>query len=118
MLKHREKRRYVAILYSDTHLYKPVQLHEIILRRFKELFGVLHCEFAMLRLYDSKFGNTLFIGCKLKYLDNFLFSLSMTQPPVTVISLSGTLKKLRKSVSTLNLETLKTIETKYKKGMR
>jgi len=25
---------------------------------------------------------------------------------------------LRKNVSTLNLETLKTIETKYKKGMR
>ena len=118
MLKHREKRRYVAILYSDTHLYKPVQLHEIILRRFKELFGVLHCEFAMLRLYDSKFGNTLFIGCKLKYLDNFLFSLSMTQPPVIVLSLSGTLKKLRKNVSALNLETLKTIEAKYKKGMR
>jgi len=118
MLKHREKRRYVAILYSEPHLYKPVQLHEIIVRRFKELFGVLHCELAMLRLYDSKFGNTLFIGCKLKYLDNFLFSLSMTQPPVTVISLSGTLKKLRKNVSTLNLETLKTIETKYKKGMR
>ena len=118
MLKHREKKRYVAILHSETHSYKPVQLHEIIVRRFKELFGVLHCELAMLRLYDSKFGNTLFIGCKLKYLDNFLFSLSMTQPPVTVISLSGTLKKLRKSVSTLNLETLKTIETEYKKGMR
>ena len=118
MLKHREKKRYVAILYSETHSYKPVQLHEIIVRRFKELFGVLHCELAMLRLYDSQFGNTLFIGCRLKYLDNFLLSLSMTQPPVTVVSLSGTLKKLRKNVSTLNLETLKTIETKYKKGMR
>lgn len=118
VLKHREKRRYVAILYSETQLYKPVQLHEIIVRRFKELFGVLHCELAMLRLYDSEFGNTLLIGCKLKYLDNFLFSLSMTQPPVIVISLSGTLKKLRKNVSTLNLETLKTIETKYEKGMR
>jgi hypothetical protein len=42
----------------------------------------------------------------------------MTQPPVIVISISGTLKKLRKNVSTMNLETLKTIETKYKKGMR
>lgn len=118
MLRHREKRRYVAILYSETHLYNPVQLHEIIVRRFNELFGVLQCELAMLRPYDSKFGNTLLIGCKLKYLDDLIFSLSMTQPPVVVISLSGTLKKLRKNVSTLNLETLKTIETKSKKGMR
>ena len=118
MLRHREKRRYVAILYSETHSYKPVQLHEIIVRRFKELFGVLHCELAMLRLYDSEFGNTLLIGCKLKYLDNFLFSLSMTQPPVIVISISGTLKKLRKNVSILNLETLKTIVAKHIEGMR
>jgi len=118
MLRHYEKRRYVAILYDETHLYKPFQLHEIMVKRFKELFGVIHCELAMLRLYDSEFGNILFIGCKLKYLDNFLFSLSMTQPPVVVISLSGTLKKLRKNVSALNLETLKTIETKYEKGMR
>jgi hypothetical protein len=72
----------------------------------------------MLRLYDSEFGNTLLIGCKLKYLDYFLFSLSMTQPPVIVLSLSGTLKKLRKNVSALNSERLKTIEAKYKKGMR
>jgi hypothetical protein len=54
MLKHREKRRYVAIFYAEPHLYKPVQLHEIIVRRFKELFGVLYCELAMLRLYDSE----------------------------------------------------------------
>lgn len=118
MLRHREKRRYVAIWYSETSIYKPIQLHEIIVRRFRELFGVLHCELAILRLYDSEFGNTLLIACKLKYIDNFLVSLSMTQPPVIVISISGTLKKLRKNVSTLNLETLKTIETKYKKGMR
>ncbi len=118
LLRHREKRRYVAILYSETQLYKPFQLHEIIVKRFKELFGVLHCELAMIRLYDSEFGNTLLIGCKLKYLDNFLFALSMTQPPIIVIGLSGTLKKLRKRVLGLNLETLKTIEAKYKKGMR
>jgi len=118
LLRHREKTRYVAILYSETQLYKPFQLHEIIVKRFKELFGVLHCELAMLRLYDSEFGNTLLIRCKLKYLDNFLFALSMTQPPLIVIGLSGTLKKLRAHVLGLNLETLKTIEAKYKKGMR
>src|ERR1041384_589098 len=114
MLRHREKRRYFAISYSETYSYKSFQLHEIIVKRFKELFGVLHCELAMLRLYDSEFGNTLLIRCKLKYLDNFLFALSMTQPPLIVIGLSGTLKKLRAHVLGLNLETLKTIEAKYK----
>jgi hypothetical protein len=49
----------------------------------------------------------LFIGCKLKYLDYLLVSLSMTQPSLTVVSLSGTLKKMRKNVATLNFRNIK-----------
>lgn len=61
----------------------------------------------MLKLYDSKFGNILFVGCKLKYLDYFLISLSLTQPSFTVVSLSGTIKKLRKNVSSLDIRNIK-----------
>ncbi|HEY7226947.1 MAG TPA: hypothetical protein VH481_02355 [Nitrososphaeraceae archaeon] len=109
MLNHREKRRYLAIMYGDNTVLRPFQLHEKIAERFKELFGVINCELAMLRLYDSEFGNILFIGCKLKYLDFLLVSLSMTQPSFTVISLSGTIKRLRKNVSSLDVRNIKSI---------
>ena len=107
MLNHREKRRYLAIMYDENSLYRPSQLHEKIVERFKDLFGVIHSEFAMLKLYDSEIGNILFVGCKLKYLDYLLVSLSMTQPSFTVVSLSGTLKKLRKNVSRLDIRNIK-----------
>lgn len=107
MLNHREKRRYVAIMYDENGLYRPFQLHEKIVERFKELFGVIHSELAMLKLYDSQVGNILFVGCKLKYLDYLLVSLSMTQPSFIVVSLSGTLKKLRKNISTLDIRNIK-----------
>jgi hypothetical protein len=61
----------------------------------------------MLKLYDSEFGNIMIVGCKLKYLDYFLVSLTLTQPALTVISLSGTLKKLRKNVSRLGVRNIK-----------
>jgi hypothetical protein len=107
MLNHREKRRYLAIMYDENSLYRPLQLHEKIIERFKELFGVIHSELATLKIYDSEIRNILFIGCKLKYLDYLLVSLSMTQPSSTVISLSGTLKKLRKNVSGLDIRNIK-----------
>jgi len=107
MLNHREKRRYLAIIYEENYVYRHFQLHEKIVERFKELFGVIHYELAMLKLYDSGFGSILFVGCKLKYLDYFLVSLSLTQPSLTVVSLSGTIKKLRKNVSSLDIRNIK-----------
>ena len=107
MLNHREKRRYLAIIYEENYVYRHFQLHEKIVERFKELFGVIHYELAMLKLYDSEFGNILFVGCKLKYLDYFLVSLSLTHPSLTVVSLSGTIKKLRKNVSSLDIRNIK-----------
>ena len=107
MLNHRDKRRYVAIMYDDNVLYLPFQIHEKIVVRFKELFGIFQSELAMLKLYDSEFRNIMIVGCKLKYLDYFLVSLTLTQPPLTVISLSGTLKKLRKNVSRLGVRNIK-----------
>ena len=109
MLNRREKRRYVAVMYNESNLYRPFQLHELIVRRFEELFGALHCEMAMLRRYDSDFENILLLGCKLDYLDLFLVSLSLTQPSLVVVRLSGTLKKLRKNVSSLQIRKIKNI---------
>ena len=64
---------------------------------------------ATLRLYDSEFGNIMIVRCKLKYLDCFLVSLVLSEPPLTVISISGTLKKLRKNVSKMDFRNIKNI---------
>lgn len=107
MLNHKEKRRYVAIMYDEDGNYRPFQLHEKIGIRFKELFGTFQMQSAVLKLYDSEFGNILIIGCKLKYLDYFLVSLVFCEPSLTVVSVSGTLKRLRKNVSRMGFRNIK-----------
>ena len=107
MLNHREKRRYVAIMYDDNAKDRPFQLNEKIGIRFKELFGVFQMQSAMLKIYDSDFGNIMIMGCKLAYLDYFLVSLVLGEPSLTVVSISGTLKKLRKNVSKMGFRNIK-----------
>ena len=107
MLNHREKRRYVAIMYDDNAKNRPFQLNEKIGIRFKELFGVFQMQSAMLKIYDSDFRNIMIMGCKLKYLDYFFVSLVLCEPSLTVVSVSGTLKKLRKNVSKMGFRNIK-----------
>lgn len=107
MLNHREKRRYVAIMFDDDAKDRPFQLNEKIGIRFKELFGVFQMQSAMLKIYDSDFRNIMIMGCKLKYLDYFLVSLVLGEPSLTVVSISGTLKKLRKNVSKMGFRNIK-----------
>ena len=111
MLNHREKSRYIAIMYDASGIYRPVQLHERIGIRFKELFGNFQLQSAMLKLYDSEFGNIMIVRCKLKYLDCFLVSLVLSEPSLTVVSISGTLKKLRKNVSKMGFRNIKNIRS-------
>jgi RNase P/RNase MRP subunit POP5 len=111
MLNHREKRRYVAIMYDGDGILRPFQLHKKIATRFKELFGTFQMQSAMLKLYDSEFGNVMIVGCRLKYLDFFLVSLTLGEIPLVVISVSGTLKKLRKNVSKMDLRKIKNIRS-------
>jgi RNase P/RNase MRP subunit POP5 len=111
MLNHREKRRYVAIMYDASETHRPFQLYEKIGIRFKELFGIFQMQSAMLKLYDSELGNIMIVRCKLKYLDCFLVSLVLSEPPLTVISISGTLKKLRKNVSKMDFRNIKNIRS-------
>ena len=94
-------------MYDEDGIYRPFQLHEKIGIRFKELFGTFQMQSAVLKIYDSDFGNIMIIGCKLKYLDNFLVALVLGEPSLTVVSVSGTLKKLRKNVSRMGFRNIK-----------
>ncbi len=94
-------------MYDDNAKNRPFQLNEKIGIRFKELFGVFQMQSAMLKIYDSDFRNIMIMGCKLKYLDYFLVSLVLGEPSLTVVSISGTLKKLRKNVSKMGFRNIK-----------
>ncbi len=94
-------------MYDDNAKNRPFQLNEKIGIRFKELFGVFQMQSAMLKIYDSDFGNIMIMGCKLKYLDYFLVSLVLGEPSLTVVSISGTLKKLRINVSKMGFRNIK-----------
>ena len=111
MLNHREKKRYVAIMYDESGTYRPFQLHERIGIRFKELFGIFQMQSAILKLYDSDFGNIMIVRCKLKYLDYLLVSLVLSEPSLTVVSISGTLKKLKKNLSKMGCRNIKNIRS-------
>ena len=96
MLKRRNKRRYLAIFHMQDKT--SIELLNIIKHRYIELFGSLGMELTSIFLYNSNYNQVLIINCNLKYLNNILTSICMVQPPVTTISMSGTLKKLRNNI--------------------
>ena len=98
-------------MYNASGTHQPFQLHEKIGIRFRELFGIFQMQSAMLKLYDSEFRNIMIVRCKLKYLDCFLVSLVLTDPPLTVVSISGTLKRLRINVSKMDFRNIKNIRS-------
>jgi RNase P/RNase MRP subunit POP5 len=100
MLRRRNKRRYLAILYKlDLSL---AELRREIEQRFTELFGSLALEFAYVRSYSSKYQGILILGCDLNYIEQILFTIAVLHHPMTAIAMSGTLRRLRKGLDKLN----------------
>jgi RNase P/RNase MRP subunit POP5 len=100
MLRRRNKRRYLAILYKlDLSL---AELRREIDQRFTELFGSLAIEFAYVRSYYTKYQGILILGCNLKYIEQILFTIAVLHHPMTAIAMSGTLRRLRKGLDELN----------------
>jgi RNase P/RNase MRP subunit POP5 len=93
MLRRRNKRRYLAVLYdpntSQTEVKGDIQ------RRFTELFGSLATELTYLRAYHSRHSGILILGCDLEYLERILFTIAMMEQPMTAVMMSGTIRKLR-----------------------
>jgi len=93
MLRRKNKRRYLAVLYdpntSQTEVKGDIQ------GRFMELFGSLATELAYLRTYHSKQNGILILSCDLEYLEKILFTIAMMAQPMTAVMMSGTIRKLR-----------------------
>jgi RNase P/RNase MRP subunit POP5 len=90
MLKRRSKRRYLSIM----HTGESNDSVNAIIKRFSELFGSIAAEKAAIRLVQQS-GNESIIRCRLEQLDNLLVAITLIDPPVVTVGMSGTIKQLR-----------------------
>ena len=91
MLKRRSKRRYLSIM----HTGESSDSVNAIIKRFSELFGSIAAEKAAIRLVQQS-GNESIIRCRLEQLDNLLVAITLIDPPVVTVAMSGTIRQLRR----------------------
>ena len=91
MLKRRSKRRYLSIM----HAGESSNSVNAITRRFAELFGTIAAEKAAIRLVQHG-ANESIIKCRLDELENVLVAITLVEPPVVTIAMSGSIRQLRR----------------------
>jgi RNase P/RNase MRP subunit POP5 len=91
MLKRRSKRRYLSIM----HAGESIKSVNAITRRFSELFGTIAVEKAAIRLVQQG-ANESIIKCRLDELENVLVAITLVEPPVVTIAMSGSIRQLRR----------------------
>jgi len=91
MLKRRSKRRYLSII----HAGESSASVNAITKRFCELFGTIAAEKAAIRLVRQG-ANESIIKCRLDELEKVLVAISLIDPPVVTIAMSGSIRKLKR----------------------
>src|ERR687898_716249 len=91
MLKRRSKRRYLSIM----HAGESSNSVNAITKRFSELFGTIAAEKAAIRLVQQG-ANESIISCRLEQLENVLVAITLIDPPVLTIDMSGSIRQLRR----------------------
>ena len=91
MLKRRSKRRYLSIM----HAGECSDSVNAITKRFSELFGTIAAEKAAIRLVQQG-ANESIIKCRLDELENVLVAITLVEPPVVTIAMSGSIRQLRR----------------------
>jgi RNase P/RNase MRP subunit POP5 len=92
MLKRRDKRRYLSIVHAGESSDSFVNA---IIKRFSELFGSIATERAAIRLVQQE-ANESIIKCRLEQLENVLVTITLIDPPVVTIGMSGSIRQLRR----------------------
>lgn len=89
MLRRREKHRYLAILHSQPRAVEELQ------KRHAELFGQISAKKAGIKEMWSDQQVTV-VRCSLESTDSVLASAALCYPPMCVLDVSGTIKRLRR----------------------
>ena len=87
MLKRRYKRRYLCIV----HAVESPDLLNVV----SELFGSIAAEKASIRHVQHR-ANESIISCRLEQLENVLVAITLIDPPVLTIDMSGSIRQLRR----------------------
>jgi RNase P/RNase MRP subunit POP5 len=96
MLKRRSKQRYLSIKYAD----ESGDSVNAIIKRFSELFGSIAAEKAAIRLVQQA-ENESIIKCRLEQIENVLVAITLMDPPIVTIGMSGSVKQLRRRGSSV-----------------
>jgi RNase P/RNase MRP subunit POP5 len=91
MLKRRSKGRYLSIMHAD----ESSNSVNAITKRFSELFGTIAVEKAAIRLVQRGVNESI-IKCRLEQLENVLVAITLTDPPVVTIAMSGSIRQIRR----------------------
>lgn len=94
MLNRRDKRRYLAVWNGD-HGCDHRKIVDLISKRSSELFGQIATQKANIRFIDIDEKEIIILSCKLEMLGTMLSTIVLTQPPIVMLRISGTLKALR-----------------------
>lgn len=89
MLKRRAKRRYLVVV----HPASVSEIVDTVAKRCSTLFGSVTAEKAAIKLIRCE-GNTTIIKCRLEQLDSVLVSIALSEPPMAVVDMSGSMKRL------------------------
>jgi RNase P/RNase MRP subunit POP5 len=92
MLKRRDKLRYLSIVHPGQSSDSFVNA---IIKRLSELFGSIATERAAIRLLQQG-ANESIINCRLEQLENVLVAITLIDPPVVTIGMSGSIRQLRR----------------------
>ena len=95
MLNRRDKRRYLAV-WDDDHSRDHRKIVEFISKRNSELFGQIATEKANIRFIGMDEKQIIILSCKLEMLETLLSTIVLTEPPMLLLRISGTLKALRR----------------------
>jgi RNase P/RNase MRP subunit POP5 len=75
-----------------------IEILDLIKERNSELFGYISTERSFVQFIQSQGVNLVIISCALKGLNNILSTIALTDPPIVTLHMSGTLKRLGKSI--------------------
>jgi RNase P/RNase MRP subunit POP5 len=77
------------------HAGKPSNSINAITKRFSELFGTIAVERAAIRLVRQGINESI-IKCRLEQLQNVLVAITMSDPPVVTLAMSGSIRQLQR----------------------
>jgi len=98
----KKKYRYIGIYLSSHLSSNKASILEKLSNRYLGLFGSIDYSNANIRIIEIKDipNSIVILKCRLESLTNMLISLSLIELELMIVSISGTLKQLKKKILT------------------